>query len=156
MASVKNAYGTADQSVTITFNSLTCATARQSTVVDNSSNLYTDAIVQVDTKAGTSTPSSDKAVYVYVYATTGGTTYPEGLTGSDAAYSIKTPCNLKLAAVICETTAAETLTVQFSLASCFGGLMPAKWGVVIYNVTGQALGSTGNTVTYQGVYATVA
>jgi len=156
MASIKEAFGTADQTLTITLASLASATAKESTAIDNSSNLYTDAFVHAVVVMGSSTPSSDKSVYFYVWGNTGGTTYPEGITGSNATYSIKSPCNLKLAAVINGTTASETLGCNFSVARCFGGILPAKWGVVVYNVTGQALAASGNAIYYQGVYATVA
>jgi hypothetical protein len=45
-----------------------------------------------------------------------------------------------------------------SVAAAFGGILPAKWGVIIENQSGTTLSATGgdHVVQYQGVYATVA
>ncbi len=161
MASVKEAFGTNGQAITITTNSLaSSATAgRASTVVDNTANLYLDALVTVLVKMPTSgTPANDKAVYVFAYGTANaGTDYSDGVTGTDAAFTHTDPPNLRLVGVI--ACPANTNTYRggpFSVAAAFGGTLPEKWGIVIRNYTGLTLDSTGNSAHYQGVYATIA
>jgi hypothetical protein len=162
MASVKQAFGTTGQSLTITLTSLADAAGRESTYVDNGTNLYLDALVMAVIKTQNSGTISDpKAVYVYAYGTsdTGTPTYPDAVTGSDAAITPNDPSNLKLLGTI--GVAAINTTYKggpWSVASLFGGKLPERWGVVVYNDCGTALSATGSDhyVKYQGVYATVA
>jgi len=39
-----------------------------------------------------------------------------------------------------------------SVASAFGGLLPARWGIIVHNQTGQTLKSSDCSAFYQGVY----
>jgi hypothetical protein len=159
MASVLVAYGTST-ALTITLTSLaSSATAgRESTAVDNSSNLYLDALCQVTCKLATGTPANDKAIYIYAYGSENGTVYTDNATGSDAAITLRDPTNLRLVAVI-PVPDSGALTYEsspFSIAQAFGGVMPRKWGLVVRNYTGVALDSSGNAATYTGISATVA
>ena len=43
----------------------------------------------------------------------------------------------------------------FGVAAAFGGLLPAKWGMVIENKSGVALDSSGHTTQYRGAHAQV-
>lgn len=161
MADVKQAFGTSNQAITITLNSLaSSATAgRESTVIDNTSNLFRDALVTVKIKMPASgTPADSKAVYVYAYATAdGGSSYSDGATGSDAAFTHSDPPNLKLIGIVSCPANTNTYTGgPFSVAQAFGGTLPAKWGIVVRNHTGLTLDSSGNSAHYQGVYDTVA
>jgi hypothetical protein len=151
---LKNAYDAAT-AVTITLASLGSASARESTIVDNTSNLYLDAQLAVSVKVGT--VSSDKAVYVYVYGTVDGTLIGDNATGVDAALTMRSPTNLRLLGVInCPTDTTVYTQVFGSVAAAFGGNLPAKWGVVVHNVTGASLSATGSdhAVKYRGIYAT--
>lgn len=158
MATVKTTYGTNGQTITLTGTSLGSAAARQSTVVSNTTDLFIDTLVSVKTKTGTPL-SSDKAIYVYAYGSVdGGSTYPDAVTGSDAAYTMISPTNLKLIGIINAPTASTAYQAgPWSVAAAFGGLLPEKWGVVIQNVTGAALSATAgdHVLLYQGVYASV-
>lgn len=164
MASVKNAYGTNNQALTITLNALANATGsygagRNSTAVDNTSNLWVDALLTVKAKTGSTTPANDKCVYVYGYGTTdGGASYTDGTTGIDAAFTGTNPPNMRLIGII---NVAATATVYtggpWSVANAFGGILPDHWGIYVVNFTGGALdASAGGSADYQGVYATVA
>ena len=157
MSDIKQKFGTSNQTVTVTVASLANGSARASTAVDNTTNLFFDALVSVKVKSGAASTSATGAVNVYAYGTVdGGTTYTEAATGSDAALTLTSPTNLRLVGVI--NVVANATTYQagpFSIASAFGGALPALWGVVIENRSGGTLDATGgnHSVVYQGVYA---
>jgi hypothetical protein len=154
VATIKALYGTSNQAITLTLTSLASAAARQSTVVSNTTDLFLDALVAIKTKTGTPL-SSDKAIYVYAYGSSdGGSTYPDAVTGSDAAYTMISPTNLKLIGIINAPTASTAYEAgPWSVAAAFGGVLPEKWGVVVQNATGATLSVTGGDhgVWYQGV-----
>ena len=144
--------------ITCTLASLasSATVGRQCTVVDNTTNLYDDALVLIGVKTSSSALANDKAVYVYVTGTEDGTNYDQddGTFGaSDAAYTVNTASNLKGPVVISCPTVSKTYFKTFTVAQFFGGRMPRKWGFVVVNYTGQALDSTeGNhTKSYTGI-----
>jgi len=145
-------YGTADQTITITCTSLAFASSRESTVLTNTSG-FDDILVFGQTQT-TSVATGFKTLTVYGYGTVGGTTYPDAVTGSDAAITLQNPPNLRPLGVI-KLTAANTSykAGPWSLRACFGGTVPQKWGIVVYNNVGVALSGTANhhAFTYQGV-----
>ncbi len=168
----KTLYGTTNQAITITLNSLaSSATAgRQSTVIDNRTNLYLDALVQVKFQIATGgSAANDKAVYVWVFGTADDTNFAaeRSVAGtqatigtSDAAFSPADPTvagtPLILAKVIAvpvapTSTAGVYVCSPFSVANCFGGVLPAQWGIVVRNYTGQAFDSSGCSAFYQGI-----
>lgn len=159
MADIKVAYATST-SITCTLASLaSSATAgRESTAIDNSTNKYHDAIVQLSVKLASGTPANDKAVYVYAYGSEDGTTYTDNATGSDAAVTLRNPPNAKLIGTIpCPDSGAVTYEGQpMRVAPAFGGLLPREWGIIVRNYTGVAFDSTeGNHAkTYTGIYYT--
>ena len=162
MASVKLAFGTAT-AFTITLNSLASSgtAGRESTVVDNSTNLYVDALVEVRINYPNSVPANEKAIYVYAYGSLDGTNYPEGLTGADAAYTFLGSAGalttaLRLIGVIPANQNTDKRYGPFPVAPAFGGLMPAKWGIAVLNYSGQTLAATNCAAQYREVYATVA
>lgn len=156
MASVKLAFNTAG-TFTCTLASLASGSARGSTAVDNSSGLYIDALVTIKYKTGASGTSSTGYVAVYAYGTTdGGTTYTDGFAGTDGAFTVSAA---RLIGTFPAVANATTYTSQqMSVAQAFGGVLPAKWGIVISNQTGSAADATegSHAKQYQEVYATVA
>ena len=151
---IKLGLGTAT-AFTITLNSLGSASARESTAIDNSTNLYLDAVVEVLVNVGT--VASDKRVYIYAYDSIDGTNYSDNATGSDAALTMRSPTNLKLIGVIeCPTSSISYRSAACAVAPAFGGRLPAKWGIVVYNVTGAAFAASGCSAQYREVYETVA
>jgi hypothetical protein len=151
----KIAYATS-AALTITLNSLaTSATAgRQATVIDNSTNLYDDALVTAIVSTSASALAAPNAVNIYVCGSEDGTNFDEDtavMGASDAAYTIDAPTNLRLAAVINCSTSSKVYNKIFSVAQLFGGVMPRKWTVVVVNNTGQALLSSGNSMSYSGI-----
>lgn len=151
-------YGTST-AITITLNSLaSSATAgRQATVIDNSTNLFDDVLVT--TIISTGTVSSPVSVNVYVSGSEDGTNYDQDsavIGATDAAYTIDSPTNLKLAKVINCSTSTKVYNAVFNVAGLFGGVMPRKWTVVVVQQTGGALAASGNSMSYSGITYTTA
>jgi hypothetical protein len=143
-------------SITCTMNSLAASATvgRQSTAIDNSSNLYVDALVSVIISTSSSSLAAPNVVNVYVSGSQDGTNYDQDtavMGTSDAGYTIDSPTNLRLAAIINCSTSSKVYNKTFSVAQLFGGVMPDKWIVVVVNNTGQALASSGNSMSYSGI-----
>ena len=154
----KIAYATST-AITCTLASLaSSATAgRGSAAVDNTSNLYDDAMLTIAVKTSASALANDKACYVYLYGSEDGTVYTGSSAeaeGTDAAVTLDAPTNLRGPYVlVCPASSVTYRLVIGSVAGAFGGVLPRKWGFVLQNYTGQALDSTeGNhQKTYSGV-----
>lgn len=158
MSNIKTAYGSNNQSIGCTFTSLTNNSQRGSASIDNTSNDFLDSLVFVKVKSGSSSTSSTGTVNVYAYGSAdGGTTYSDGLSGTDAAATLTNPPNVRLIGVI--NVVANSTTYEggpFSVAAAFGGILPDHWGIVIENKSGGTLDASVGSAWYQGVYATVA
>lgn len=157
MADIKQAIGTST-GITITLAGLTDGSARESTFVDNATNLFLDAMVHLNILLATGTPASDKAINIYVYGSEDATDYTDNATGTDAAITLRDPTNLKLVQVI-STPDLGALTYKshpFSIGGAFGGVMPRRWGIVVENKTGLAFGTgEANFVKeFSGIFAT--
>lgn len=162
MTTTKIAYGTST-ALTITLNSLASSSTvgRQATVIDNGTNLYDDALVTTIVSTSASALASPNAVYVYVSGSEDGTNYDQDsavMGATDAGYTIDatTATNLRAAAIINCSTSSKVYNKVFSVAQLFGGVMPRKWTVVVVNNTGQALLSSGNSMSYSGITYTSA
>jgi hypothetical protein len=143
------AYSTST-AITITLNSLGSASARESTAVDNSSNLYKDAHVRVTVNVGS--VSGGPQVLVYAYGSEDGTVYPDPATGSDAAITLESPTVMTLARVIPTPTSSKAYESDvISIARLYGGALPRKWGIVVVNQTGAALAGSGCSASYTGI-----
>jgi hypothetical protein len=156
MADIKAKYGSANQALTITINGLADDAKRESAAVDNSSNCFTEALVQVKIATNTGLDSTgDKAVYLYAYGTSdGGTTYSGNASGSDAAFGTD-PQQLENCRLI-GTLYAPTQNKIYqsdpiSIACAFGGVLPQRWGLIVHNRTGQTLKSSDCAAFYQGL-----
>lgn len=152
MAVIKEKFATSS-SITITLNSLTNGSARESTAVDNTTNLYLDVFLGGSFKLAAGTPASDKCINVYVYGSEDGSSYGDNATGTDAALTMRSPTNLRLVGVV-TTPDAGGLTYQLQttgVAKAFDHMLPRKWGVVVENRTGLAFDSTGCAISCTGV-----
>ncbi len=149
----KSQYGSNNQAITCTITSLANNGQRSSAAVDNTSNLYLDALVQVIIKSNASGTSATGYVNVYAYGTAdGGTSYPDG-TGSDAGVTLTSPPNLRLIGVINVVANATTYKSEpMSVAAAFGGILPDHWGIVIENKTAATLDASVGSAFYQGIY----
>lgn len=158
MATVKASYASS-AALTITLASLADGSMRQSTAVDNSSNLYVDALVGGKIKTGASGVSASGYVDLYLAVShDGGTTYSGDASGTDGAYSGESGNLIFLARVTADANATTYEFSGFSIAQACGGSMPQRWVIVVDNQTGAALDSTGSNhaVEYQGVHLTSA
>jgi hypothetical protein len=152
MSKIQTAYGTSNQAFTITLNSLANGNSRQSTAINNTSTRYQDALIVLN--VSTSTTNSTAQALVYAYGSTdGGSTYPEGISGTDGAVTLNSPTNLRLIGRLnlpVSSTAYESRPMSVSAA--FGGSLPAYWGIVVTNsgVIG-GFSSSGCSAVWQGV-----
>jgi hypothetical protein len=165
-SNIKTAYGTQGVAITITPGALGNGSARQSASVDNTTNLYLDALVTVTIKTPSSGIAAPKVVNVYVAGSIDGTTWPgggsgnnDGVTGSDATITLESPTNLTLLGVVNVPTASQTVVSEpMSVSQALNGAplagLPPKWSIILDNESGAAL-VTGSTAAYTGVYATV-
>jgi len=138
---------------------------RASTAVDNRTNLDLDHLVSGIITTGTS-PTVGAQMELWAYApiktVTGTPTYPDSITGTDAAKTM-TSLNVKYSAlvpvqtIIIDATSNIAYPIrQFSVATLFG-TMPKFWGLFLVHSTGAALNATaGNQdFEYERIQATV-
>lgn len=153
-ADLKVKYGTSNQTVTVTVASLTNTSARECTVIDNTTNVHPDAGLFLSLKSPASATSAAGYVVIWAYGTAdGGTNYTQSATGSDAGITLTVPPNARRVGVMNMVANAVTYKAgPYSVAAAFGGVLPQKWGIIIENQSGGTLDSTGgnHSVFYQG------
>lgn len=117
---------------------------RESTSVDNTSDLAVDAIVGGKVTTGT-TPTTNKQIEVWAIGSYDGTSYSGGATGSDANLTPQAKTLFALLTIIPTTGTSNQLYTwgPFSVARAFGGTMPKKWGIYIVHNTAVNLNATG-------------
>ena len=165
MADVKANYPAASDA-TITLASLASDTnllaGRESTALDNSSNLYLDYLISGKITTGTS-PTTARSIQVWAVGSWDGTNWPDVFDGTDSAETI-TSANHKnsVCRFIAEmaTDATSDRVYHFgpvSLASAFGGVMPVKVVFFVVHNTAVALSSTAGNhqIRIQPYYETV-
>ncbi len=143
-------YGTAT-SITITAASLASAANRSSAAVTTSTtNNITQIMLEVSVLTTATAPSGNKQVVVYGYKSTDGTNYQgasstvDNVDGTDKALTaIGSPSNLVFLGTIQlnQGAVAATIKGEFEVTGPFG-CIPPKWGIVLYNDAGTALGAT--------------
>jgi hypothetical protein len=152
MADIKPVFGTST-AITITLAGLATGGARQSTAWDWSQ--WLDILISLKLQAGASGVAAAGAVDIFVFATTdGGATYTASATASDAAITLALPTEaIYLGRSFLNTNAQIRREGPWSIASAFGGTLPASGGIIVRNGTGAALDATeGNFLkTWQGV-----
>lgn len=127
MSTRKIAYASA-ASITCTMASKTSGQGRRSAVVDNSSNLYIDALVLVSLTIGTFTSPARFDVYAYASADDG-TTYETG-GSTDADWNTIRGDEKFLFSVNCYTNSTAFAGVG-TVARAYGGRQPRNWGIII-------------------------
>lgn len=158
MSTLKIQYGSANQAIAVTINGLASDAKRASATVDNSTNCFLDALVQVTIATNIAADSTgDKAVHVYAYGTAdNGTTYSGNASGSDAAFGTDPQQlnNCRLIGVVYAPTQNKIYQSDpMSIASAFGGVLPQRWGIIVHNKTGQTLKTSDCSAVYQGLCA---
>lgn len=144
-------YGAA---VTMTLTSSGLASAaglligRQSTAVDNSSNLNIDHLVG-GKLVTTATTTTNTQIQIWAFGSYDGTSFTAGAGASDAGFTPDAGAKnlMKLLGIIpnITTTAVTYVFGPYSVAQAFGGVLPIKWGIYIVQNTGQNLAAGGET-----------
>lgn len=165
MADVKLNYPAASDA-TITLTSLASDTnllaGRESTAIDNTTNLYLDYLVSGKVTTGTS-PTTARSIEVWAIGSWDGTNWPDVFDGTDSGETI-TSANHK--ASICRfvasmsTDATSDRVYHFgpvSIASVFGGTVPPKFVIFVVHNTAVNLNATAGNhqIRIQPVYETV-
>jgi hypothetical protein len=142
---------------TITMASLANAAVRQSTSLDLTNtgtfpNIL-DLEIQVLAEVGSS-PGGSLALYIWVYGSSDGSTYPDTITGIDGAYTGNLTNLTSLRQLNISSSGVQFGSNPISLAAAFGGTLPAKVGMVVQNNTGVALDSNSahNQIIYRPLY----
>lgn len=161
MADIKPTYGAVVSMTVTNLHSLASgnATGWQSVVIDNSTNRYDDALLQLTlVTANSGATANDKGAAIFAYASNdGGTTYTEGASGSEGTFTFATDRLLSFVGFVPMTIINLTYKSRvFSVRDAFGGWLPERYGFVIMNYSGFPLGAAGNLVKYQPVYRSVA
>ena len=165
MADVKANYPAASD-ITITLASLATdtnlLTGRESSALDNSSNLYLDYLVSGKITTGTS-PTTARSIQVWAVGSWDGTNWPDVFDGTDSTETIKSANHKNsVCRFIAEmaTDATSDRVYHFgpvSLASAFGGVMPVKVVFFVVHNTAVNLNSTAGNhqIRIQPYYETV-
>jgi hypothetical protein len=170
MATVTISYS-ANTAITFDISSLgtssTFVAGRESTQVDNTGNLFMDALVNVDGITGhaSTAPTIGQQIVLYCWGsdTSLGTTPIDVLDGTDSAetlghVSVLNSLRFAGSAAVTVATAGLVYYIQpFSVASLFGGVMPKYWGLFMaHNHTGALAASQSALFSYNGIKYDVA
>lgn len=140
MAILKENIAVPATGITITLGSLASGSWRQSAFVENTTNLLMDAFVQLVVKTGATAAGT---VDIWLYGSIDGSTYSDGATGLDAAFTPTSSPNLVSLGSVNTPTATTSYTSRlFSVAQAFGGSIPKQWGLAVRNSNGGALDAT--------------
>jgi len=142
-------------SITLTATSLAAGAWRQSTVVDNTTNLFMDATFGGSFQTGATTNVAGETIDIYLYASWDSTLYTAGASGTDGAYTAdgeESGFHFVHSIVVDATDNQDYLWGPFNVLSVLGH-MPPKWGIVIENNCTPALNATGtnNSLKYTGL-----
>lgn len=142
--------------ITCSASTLANNAARESAAIDNSANLYLDALVQIALTVASGGVATGTVVVYAAASVDGGTTWGGECTGADAAITPDNPPNLvPLGVIATPTTTGGTFKSQpLSVAQAFGGTLPQRWSIVVQNLSGAALSAFN--AQYQGVKTSVA
>lgn len=132
---------------------------RESTAVDNTTNLDVDHLLSGIIQVSSTAPTVSRSINIYAYApisvASGTPTYPDVLDGtnSDETMTSANVMNSALrfvASITIDATASRSYTfAPVSIASIFGGVLPKFWGVFVAHDTAQNLQS--GTLSYERV-----
>lgn len=165
MADIKQAFGAATAFTITNANLASSATAGwQSNAIDNSTNLYDDALVMCDFAAVNTAPASSKAIFFYAFAIvdTAGALYTspgsDSPGGTEATLTYPDIATLAIGAPILGVVPYPVQNKvlrggPWSVAKCFGGVLPPKWAIGMINHSGMTLSVT--SIKYIEVYYTV-
>ena len=148
---------TGPSTLTFTLNGLSNGATQYSTSVSSTSTAthFLDALVTASCFVATA-PTSDQAVYFFVYGTVdGGTTFTDNVTGTDGVLTTGRRNARSLGVLSMTSPNVVTRGGPWSVAQAFGGVLPQQWGVIAVNSTGTYLSNANNNaneVKYQHVW----
>lgn len=164
MADIKLAFGAATAFTKTNAGLADSVTAGwKSNSIDNTSNLYLDALVSIELAAVNTAPANEKALFLFAYSLIEGTAYASTGDGTiDGSEGTVTFPSVATLSIVLPILGILPYPVQnkainspaYSVAACFGGILPPKWGVAMINRTGMILSVTD--IYYREVYRTVA
>ena len=167
-ADIKIAYGsntTITMDLTTLASSATFVAGRESTQIDNTTNLFVDDLCQGKFIVGTTpTLPCEMRIYIWGADTSLATTAIDVLDGTDSVETLTNTTvlgTLLLAKAVSILVATSTITyniLPFSVGLLFGGMLPKFWGIyATHNMTAALATSAGNTnvFAYHGVFYTV-
>lgn len=148
-------------------SSSTFVAGRESSEIDNTSNKYVDALVNVRPITGhaSTAPTVGQLILLWLWGadTSLGTNAIDVLDGTDSAETLGHVAvlnSLKLvgsAAVTVATAGLAYPIAPFSVAAQFGGVMPKYWGLFLaHNHTGALAASQSGLFSYNGITYTSA
>jgi hypothetical protein len=137
MANQINTKNIAVAALTLTLASLANGSARQSTIVDNSSTDYPAALLYIRIKSSASGPTAGNVYEIYLLRGDA-TVRDDGAGASDAGITIE---NAPLLGTIIVTNTANKNFYGVFDTSALGPLGP-EWGIAVKNNSGQALSAT--------------
>ncbi|MEW6379785.1 MAG: hypothetical protein AB1611_09275 [bacterium] len=141
--------------ITITLAGLASGQARSSLAVDNDSNRYIDAMVTLGIALASGTPAGDKQVLVWFYGSEDGLLYGDNATGADQAIVKRDPSNWRGPFELNTPDGGGLTYIAMipSVAAYFNKVLPRKWGIIIENQSGLALGGAEENFTkaYTGI-----
>lgn len=123
-----------EEDITIVLSSLANGTSVASSVIDNSTDKYTDYLVRYSVKTGPSGVSATGKIFFYAVGVIddSGLIFPsDNIGGRLLGKPMKADAN-----------ATDFVSNFFSVASAFEGKLPKFFKVVVLNDTGAALDST--------------
>lgn len=153
MATTRMSYA-AKADVTITLTNLPNSGVRSSTVVNNASNLYIDALVGGRFVAPTGgSVNSNGVTRLYAYGSSDdGVHYSDLSSGTDINHTLNGNAFF-LGHVVMDASGETVSFGPYSVAAVFGGMLPKYWGVMVENATGRGFNNNADhySVWYQGV-----
>lgn len=137
------------------------AAAQTAEVTPSTSTNLVDIVASWQIALGAISPGATTDVLVYVWGTNDDSGYPGGSTGNEvitgSAGSITLSSNGQAALRPLRSTlgvsASSTVRDEASIVEALG-FVPRRWGLVFWNKTGQAFGSSGHAVEYVETYYT--
>lgn len=136
-------------------NSLTAVASSFAIAVGTTTNVVDHQVAVTISVAAITTPSASTVINLYVYGSIDGTTYSgttvtnELVDGTDKAltWSANGTEAIYLGTISCNNAAAAVYKSKLlSVASAFGGVLPAKYVIVAQNQSTSAFAATGNSV----------
>lgn len=166
MATVTNITYSSNTAITFDISGLSPSTTfvagQESTEINNTSNLYVDALVNVKGITGhaSTAPTIGQVIRLYLWGadTSLATTAISVLDGVDSAETLPHVSVLnslilvREAAVTVATAGLLYYMMPFSVASFFGGVLPKFWGLYLtHNHTGALAASQASLFSYNGI-----